>query len=181
MGRRRLAALLTSALVTGLLVGAVPASDAGTPDTEATAVVETTPAGSAGDTVDDMAIWVNPADPAGSLVIGADHSSGELEVYDLAGERLSGVRLPDANNVDLRTGFMLGGASEAIVGVAGGGSTDGRLTFFRINAVTRQLENVTVGGSYKVPSANGFCMYHSAVSGKFYAFRTTPAGKVQQY
>lgn len=60
---------------------------------------------------DDPAIWVNPADPAKSLVIGTDKDTdGALYVFDLDGrivQRVGGLKRP--NNVDIVTGFALGG------------------------------------------------------------------------
>ncbi len=60
---------------------------------------------------DDPAIWIHPADPAQSLVLGTDkHSDGALLAYDLAGRivrRVTGLQRP--NNVDLVRGFRLGG------------------------------------------------------------------------
>ena len=180
--RRRRAVWLTVSLTAGLVVrGSLPSS-AGTPDVTVAATVESTPSDVVGDAVDDMAIWVDPADPTRSVVIGADHGAHSLEVYDLSGARIQHLALGDANNVDLRTGFSLGGTTIDLVGVAGGGhSGGGLLRFFRLDPATRTLENVTVGGEFKVPSAHGFCMYHSAVSGKFYAFRVAPSGILQQF
>lgn len=60
---------------------------------------------------DDPAIWINPAAPAKSLVLGTDkHSDGALLAYDLAGKivrTVTGLRRP--NNVDIVTAFPLGG------------------------------------------------------------------------
>jgi 3-phytase len=182
--RRRRARVfwLTGSLAAGLLVSGTLPSSAGTPDVTVAAAIETTPSDKTGDTVDDMAIWVDAADPSRSVVIGADHGAHTLDVYDLSGARLQHLDLGDANNVDLRTGFPLGGATIDLVGVAGGGhSGGGVLRFFRLDPATRNLENVTVGGEFSVPSAHGFCMYHSAVSGKFYAFRVAPSGILQQF
>jgi 3-phytase len=60
---------------------------------------------------DDPAIWINPADPAKSLVLGTDkNSDGALLAYDLAGRIVHrGTGLQRPNNVDLVTGFKLGG------------------------------------------------------------------------
>lgn len=59
---------------------------------------------------DDPAIWINPADPAKSLVIGTDkNKDGALYVYDLDGKivrTVDGLQRP--NNVDIATGFTLG-------------------------------------------------------------------------
>lgn len=60
---------------------------------------------------DDPAIWINPADPAKSLVVGTDKDTdGALYVYDLTGKIVrvvSGLKRP--NNVDIVSGLMLGG------------------------------------------------------------------------
>lgn len=60
---------------------------------------------------DDPAIWINPADPARSLVVGTDKDSdGALYVYDLAGKIVQvvpGLKRP--NNVDIAYGLLLGG------------------------------------------------------------------------
>lgn len=60
---------------------------------------------------DDPAIWINRKDPAGSLVIGTDKDSdGGLYAFNLQGRIVGSVRnLKRPNNVDILTGFMLGG------------------------------------------------------------------------
>lgn len=68
---------------------------------------------------DDPAIWVNPADPAKSLVIGTDKDAdGALYVFDLNGKIVKdkvvhGLQRP--NNVDLAYGLMLNGKPTDIV------------------------------------------------------------------
>jgi 3-phytase len=68
---------------------------------------------------DDPAIWVNPADPARSMVLGTDKDSeGALYVFDLQGKVVEGkiVRgLKYPNNVDVEYGFLLGGERIDIV------------------------------------------------------------------
>lgn len=62
---------------------------------------------------DDPAIWVNPTDPAQSLVIGTDkEANGGLYVFDLKGKiikakTIKGLNRP--NNVDIAYGLLLGG------------------------------------------------------------------------
>jgi 3-phytase len=62
---------------------------------------------------DDPAIWVNPADPSQSLIIGTDKDeNGGLYVYDLKGKiirekTVKGLKRP--NNVDVAYGLTLGG------------------------------------------------------------------------
>ncbi len=67
---------------------------------------------------DDPAVWINPQDPAKSLIIGTDKElDGGLFVYDLAGKVqtdkvVRGLKRPD--NVDVEYGLMLGGKSTDI-------------------------------------------------------------------
>ncbi|RYY32830.1 MAG: phytase, partial [Sphingobacteriaceae bacterium] len=62
---------------------------------------------------DDPAIWVNPADPAQSLVVGTDKDeNGGLYVFDLKGKIIKdkvvhGLKRP--NNVDIAYGLILNG------------------------------------------------------------------------
>ncbi|MCF2517649.1 phytase [Dyadobacter sp. CY351] len=62
---------------------------------------------------DDPAVWINPADPAASLIIGTDKDqNGGLYVFDLKGKMLKdktihGLQRPD--NVDIEYGLMLNG------------------------------------------------------------------------
>ena len=62
---------------------------------------------------DDPAIWVNPADPAQSLIIGTDKDQdGGLYVFDLQGKlqrnkTITGLKRPD--NVDIEYGLTLVG------------------------------------------------------------------------
>lgn len=62
---------------------------------------------------DDPAIWINPADPAESLIIGTDkNSDGGLYVFDLDGkiqEDKTVRNLKRPNNVDVAYGLVLGG------------------------------------------------------------------------
>ena len=60
---------------------------------------------------DDPAIWINPADPAKSLIIGTDKDQdGGLYVFDLKGKIVREIHdLKRPNNVDIAYGLMLSG------------------------------------------------------------------------
>jgi 3-phytase len=93
-----------------------PAAPVDTPETAAVAaaadalspilITEATPLDS-----DDPAIWINPEDPAKSLILGTD-KGGAVVVFDL-----DGVIIPEKtvtglqrmNNIDVEVGFSLGG------------------------------------------------------------------------
>ena len=80
---------------------------------------------------DDPAIWINPIDPDGSLIIGTDKDAdGALYVFDLHGKIVQekvvrGLLRP--NNVDIAYGVLVGGQQQKPVfipvGGGGGGGT----------------------------------------------------------
>lgn len=123
---------------------------------------------SVGDAADDPAIWFNARDPAMSLVIGTNKQAG-LHVYDLRGRTLQ--KLPDGkmNNVDLRDGFPLAGATVALV--AASNRTNDSIAAYRVDAEARRLVDVAAG---TLPTGfddpYGLCLYRSAASGEFYVF-----------
>lgn len=71
-------------------------------------VRETPAASQTGDAMDDPAIWVNPADPQSSRVLGTHKKLG-LYVYDLQGNELQFLADGRLNNVDVRVGGMASG------------------------------------------------------------------------
>jgi 3-phytase len=143
-----------------------------------TATVETDPVPNGGDAADDPAIWVNPADPAQSTIIGTDKLGG-LAVYDLSGKQIQ--YLPDGqmDNVDLRDGFKLGGRIVTIV--AASNRKDNSIAIYKINPQTRTLENVAARKIKHGVIVYGMCMYRSVKTGKFYYFGTSKSGGVEQW
>jgi 3-phytase len=185
--RRSLPFGLIATTLAGLLaVNVPPVPAAGDPVHEAPAAVETTPSDETGDSVDDPAIWVDPVDPTRSVVIGADHGDKGLSVYDLSGKRIFELPLGSANNIDLRSGFPLGGETTPVVGLAGSGD----VSFYRFDPVSRQLANVTPGGKIRGSSLtkpgdasftpHGICLYRSPVTTAFYAFVVDRYGTIKQ-
>jgi 3-phytase len=155
--------LLPLALVPALLLAAPPAA-AKPPATDRdrstltrlTATLET-PAlyddEEGGDAdVDDPAIWVHPTDRARSRVI-VTAKNGGLFVYDLRGRQTQHFTTPDApgpddetgrfNNVDLVSGFRLGGHAVDLAVVTDRGRD--KLRFYRID--DGRLTDVTDAGA----------------------------------
>jgi len=141
------------------------------------AAIETEPIPHSGDAADDPAIWVDPRDPARSLVIGTDKKGG-LAVYDLAGQQLDYLADGKMNNVDLRERFPLGGQSITLV-TASNRSRD-IIAIYRLNPDTRRLENLAAR-PIKTLKAYGACMYHSRASGEFYYIVNSEKGEVEQW
>ena len=130
--------------------------------------VETEPVSTYGDAADDPAIWVNPADPALSLIIGANKKLG-LEVYDLSGRRIQ--TLPDGrmNNVDVRDGFPFDGQRVPLV--AASNRTSKTIALYRIEAAARRLVALEVEDSATgLSDPYGACLYRNPRNGRFYLF-----------
>jgi 3-phytase len=149
----------------------------GNPIESVIASVETAPVPNGGDAADDPAIWVNPADPSKSTVIGTDKQGG-LAVYDLAGKQLQYLKIGKVDNVDLRQGFKLGGQAVALV--TAGSRTDNSIAIYRVNEKTRLLEDVAARVITTLP-VYGSCMYRSPKTEKFYYFVTSKSGDIEQW
>lgn len=124
--------------------------------------------GGPGDKADDPAI-------APDVVIGTKKATGGgLFVYDLAARQLANHTLGDLDNVDVRTGFPLGGATVTLVGASDVGAK--RLLLYKLEG-----SSLTQIGSVPAHSdLYGLCLYRSA-TGSFYAFGTGKKGTVGQY
>lgn len=144
------------------------------------ATVETQPVHGTGDAVDDAAIWIHPTDPSLSTIIGTDKSTDGhgLVVYDLSGHEL--FYYPDGrmNNVDVRYNFPLGGSRVGLVGVS---NRIRSLDFYKVNPADRSLTKVgTIVPGIDIKTPRGFALYHSPVTGKYYAY-VTDSGKLEQW
>ena len=149
----------------------------GTPTVFAT--VETTPVADADDAADDPAIWVDPTDPARSVIIGTNKKQG-LYVYDLAGKVLQ--FLPDGrmNNVDLRDRFLLGGRQTILVTASD--RTHKSIAIYALDPATRTLTDVAAGlQETNLSDPYGLCMYRSRRTGETYVFVNDPTGLLRQW
>jgi myo-inositol-hexaphosphate 3-phosphohydrolase len=184
MGRRLATPLaLALVLVPVLLLAGGPATHpavAATGKVSVCATVETDPTRHPGDSADDTAIWLNPTDPSKSTVIGVDKlSGGGLSVYDLSGHELFFYPDERLNNVDIRYNVPLGAARVTLVGATN--RDNGRVDFWKVNEADGSLSPVgSMPTSSAILTPRGFALYHSPVSGKYYAF-VTDRGHTDQY
>jgi myo-inositol-hexaphosphate 3-phosphohydrolase len=103
------------------------------------------------------------------VVIGTDKlSTGGVGVYDLSGRQLHFYPHGSMNNVDLRYNFPLGSERIALVGVTERNVESTGVRFYKVNVADRSL--IEVGRISTPGRPRGFGMYHSPVSGKYYAF-----------
>lgn len=139
---------------------------------------ETVAAPSTGDAADDPAIWVHPTDPAQSLVIGTNKEGGLL-VMDLEGKSLQYLAGTEPNNVDLRSGFPLGGKQVTLV--AASDRAKNTIAAWVLDENARLLHPIAVEGCSPGIEVYGFGLYHSAKTGAFHAFITSKNGATEQW
>jgi 3-phytase len=171
-------------VIVGLLLALAGCADRGAPDSRpgvqarVTAAVETDPVPNDGDAADDPAIWVHPKDPAKSVILGTDKRGG-LALYDLAGKQIQYLPAGDFDNVDLRTGFPLGGRQVTIV--TAGNRRDNSIAVYRLDEATRRLVEVAARKLHPGVATYGSCMYHSRRTGRQYTIVTSKTGAVEQW
>jgi myo-inositol-hexaphosphate 3-phosphohydrolase len=147
-----------------------------------------------GGNLDDVAIWLNKANPAQSTIIGTDGDCNRLFVYDLAGQTLQALSLgkvpsgvDGVQNVDVRHGFKLAG--RAVDLVVATDQAKSALAVWSIDPRTRKLTNIASRVIKTAPLGYGLCLYTSARTGSTYAFVTQeeekdqgiPGGLVEQW
>lgn len=136
---------------------------------------ETAPVISQADSADDPAIWINPRNPASSLVIATDKRSG-LYVYELDGSVHQYLPLGNTNNVDLRTGSWGDGD---LTLVAASGRFPSELLLLALDHGSGQLRLLR---RYKVNLREpyGVCMYQDRQN-QPYIFLNSTDGTFVQY
>lgn len=139
---------------------------------------ETEPVASPGDAADDPAIWVHPADPSLSLIIGTDKQRG-LQVYGLDGRLLQD--LPDGrlNNVDLRDGFLMDGRPSVLV--AATNRTDATIVFYTLDPDVRRLRRIEPRLPAGFAEPYGLCLYASRGGEHFVFVNEAVSGRIRQW
>jgi len=133
---------------------------------------------------DDPAIWVNPADPSKSLIVGTDKDSdGALYVFDLNGkiiEEKTVRNLQRPNNVDIEYGLILNGKPVDIA-VA----TERERDMIRIYSLPdmKEIDNggieVFTGEKNRAPM--GISIYKRPSDGNVYAIVSRKSGPAEGY
>lgn len=136
---------------------------------------ETTPVISANDAADDPAIWIDPADPAASLIVATDKRSG-LYVYGLDGSEHQYLPLGNTNNVDLRTAPW---GNDDLTLVAASSRFPSELVLLALDHRSGKL-HVLKRHAVRLREAYGICMYQDA-NGQPYVFLNSVEGMLVQY
>jgi 3-phytase len=176
----QLVSMADLATALGVAPGTAPAdTPAKPPLPTVAAAVETVPVKNPGDAADDPAIWANPDDPAASLIVATDKKAG-LYLYDMKGQIVDFAPVGKMNNVDLRTGFMLGGAP--IVLVTATDRTRKAIGIFMLDTKARKLIDIADGVQPSgLSDPYGLCMYKSAKTGRIFVFASDRDGLNRQW
>ena len=129
---------------------------------------------------DGVAVWIHPDDPSKSMIIGADPGKG-LGTFNLDGSLIQLVNfgIGGAGEVDVRYNFPL--RDEKISIIVSANNKQNILRIFKVNPVTRLLEEITGNKAAFKINAYGSCLYHSQKTGKFYVFITSREGFIEQW
>ncbi|MGH2688699.1 MAG: phytase, partial [Actinomycetota bacterium] len=138
---------------------------------------ETGPVRSDGDAADDPAVWVDPADPARSLVVGTDRRAG-LGVWDLAGREVQFLAGGPTDNVDVRPIGVPAGPRPL---VAASGWQERTLHLFTITTGSGEGHTLVEAGTVRTGVvAAGLCLWRPP-SGQVHAFVMSEQGVVEQW
>jgi 3-phytase len=171
MRGRRHAVLILAAI-------ACSSASAASPGRTVAPTVETDPVPHGGDAADDPAIWIHPSRPALSTVIGTDKQGG-IAVYDVSGRQIQYRADGELNNVDLRSGFPLGGKRVTLV--AASNRSNDSIAIYRVDVPTRTLSPVSARTIALGIAAYGSCMYRSPRTRKVFVFVDSEDGEVEQW
>jgi 3-phytase len=131
---------------------------------------------------DDVSLWINPADPARSLIVGTDKdTNGALYVFDLAGRivrTVPGLRRP--NNVDIVSGLSLGGRTVDIAVTTE--REQQRLRIFRLPEMAPLDQGgLVVFGGDRTREPMGVALYKRPRDGAIFAFVSGKSGPLEGY
>ena len=138
------------------------------------ALVET--ASVPGDGATGVVFWLDPDEPADSLLIGADENEG-IGVYDLDGTERQ--YLPDGKlkHVDLRYNVLLG--SERVDLVVASVEGEPRLRFYALDPEARALDFVDELATGI--ATDGVCFYRSPFTERLFVIATSDDGELEQW
>jgi len=167
----------TVALILMACGDAPPSAKPKDPFVTVQATVETQPMQDAEDAADDPAIWIDPANPANSVIIGTNKQRG-LAVYGLDGKLLSFRDDGRMNNVDIRQNVILGTATLDIV--AATNRTNQTIALYTVDTAQRVLTPLaSIATGFADPY--GVCMYRNKVGELFVIANDSDSGNYAQW
>jgi 3-phytase len=138
-------------------------------------VAQTTP--TMADGANDTAILINAEDQSQSLILGSG-AAGGLELYSLDGERVGVMQDRPIGLVDVRYNFPFAGDRISLIVAYDIATTE--LVAYRLNASGDSVEQISSQPIAAKTEIEGMCLYHSPLTGKYYAF-AAGGGYIQQW
>ena len=149
------------------------------------ATTETEPSPYPGDSVDDIAVWVNAENPSRSLILATLKNNNQtpskplgILVYDLQGKQIQFLQGGSPNNIDIRYGYDHNGRQIPIIAVSHWLHNYVSLLTIDSNnlkLVQLTIENIDTG----LHNALGLCLYKD--DDQFYYFVISNLGEVRQF
>ncbi|MCZ6502769.1 MAG: phytase [Gammaproteobacteria bacterium] len=149
------------------------------------ATTETEPSPYPGDSVDDIAVWVNAENPSRSLILATLKNNNQtpskplgILVYDLQGKQIQFLQGGSPNNIDIRYGYDHDGQQIPIIAVSHWQHNDVSLLTIdpnNLKLVQLTIENIDTG----LLKARGLCLYKN--NNQFYYFVISNLGEVRQF
>ncbi len=125
----------------------------------------------------NSAVIVLDAGNAANSRIVATAALGGLEIYDLAGQRLSATPSGEVASVDVAYGFDLAGTPTTVLAAID--TTDNSLRLFSMrDAALSEIGARSVALGF---AAEGVCLYRNRLDGALYAFVVGDGGEVDQH
>ncbi len=122
------------------------------------------------------AIVADPSMDAGVVILGTDELGG-VNIYSLGGEKLGAISAGEADSVDVRYGFELGGAAKTIVSVLDAAANELRFFSFANGEAT----DVTGEPIVSDFATQGLCLYKDSTDQNLYAFVVGDEGEIDQW
>jgi len=129
------------------------------------------------DGANDTALLIDVDDPSQALILGSG-AAGGIELYRLDGERVGVMSERPIGLIDVRYNFPLAGESVDLIVAYDVAANE--LVAYRAAADRRSLVQVSAGSIATEAEIEGLCLYHSPLSGKYYAF-AAGEGMIQQW
>lgn len=154
------------------------------------ALSETTPIPAGIESSDDVAIWLNPVNPAESRIIGVsknkkkDGGLSGVGLYDLQGRELQYIKYDRLNNIDLKYNFWYKGQRIDIV--AASNRDKKGITLFKVTEdkleLLADLKMRNIQGELITEEPYGFCLSFSGKRRRrLYAFSPMKSGLIYQH
>lgn len=126
---------------------------------------------------DDLCFWVHPTDPSASCFVVSDKSANKLFVYDLLGQCIQAVDVPQPGNIDIRQDTMVGERHESVIVV--NDRLNQWLAVFLMNSVTRELKRIDEGNIPTGENYGGTLFVDSRTNELFFVTTSKESGVTQ--